>query len=233
MINEQDVAEHAHHPAEYRFHLIERLARQRLTKARIEAGPNNWPEYEERDYMAAVLAAAEAFAITELLNWELPSHHDDEQARVSCQNFRAEATKVSQRLMLRYAGRPDPGSVALGPKSKQIIRFHLNQVRDTIEDQSHLADWVKEDLLGALAKLEHEIDKPRTPLGAVLETMANVLKGDAPIVDGVRKIITIIVEAKTKEDERAVLTAPAQPKQIEGPKRAIGFNKKIDDEIPF
>jgi hypothetical protein len=59
-----------------------------------------------------------------------------------------------------------------------------------------------------------------------------------------RQIITIIQDAKATEKEQERLAAPVEPKQLEPPKpkvsstpkvrqRQNGFDKPIDDEIPF
>jgi hypothetical protein len=131
MVTEEDAAKHAGLPQEQRFYLTERLARERLANARKEAGPNDWPEYDEFDYMIEIMAAAEAFGIGELGGWELPSKSDDNASAI-CRNFRGQATKVSQKLMFRYAGVSprDPNTVALDAATKERLRFHLGQVRE-------------------------------------------------------------------------------------------------------
>ncbi len=143
MISEEDAATHVGLKPEQRFYLTERLARDRLANARQEAGRNGSPEYDEFDYVIEVMAAAEAFGIPELHGWRLPSHSDDE-AQAICRNFRAEATKVSQKLMLKYAGVPshDPNTVALDAATKERLRFHLGQVRAII-DTDPMPDWKK------------------------------------------------------------------------------------------
>ncbi len=62
-------------------------------------------------------------------------------------------------------------------------------------------------------------------------------------MDAIRKIVTIIQDAKSTEKEKSKLVAPIEPKQIEAPKpkekalpspkKKNGFDKALDDEIPF
>lgn len=255
MITEEDAAKHAGLQPEQRFYLTERLCRERLAAARKAAsGTNDWPEYDEFDYMIEVKAAAEAFGIGELDRWQLPSRSDDE-AQGECRNFRAEATKVSQRLMYRYAGVPDqdPNTVALDAATKEKLRFHLAQVRGII-DADPMPAWKKQELYDAIAELECEIDKARTRVGAVLDVLGRVWDGELRAVDALRQIVAIVQDAKAKERQQAKLAAPVLPKQLtapspelparkepkrlEGPygghaKKKNGFDKALDEEIPF
>jgi hypothetical protein len=245
MINEEDVAKHYGLPLEQRFYLTERLARQRLADARTAvAGSNDWPTFDEFDYMIEVLAAAEAFGIEELGDWRLPQDNDD-RSRDICRSFRGEATKVSQRLMLKYAGvpNPDPNTVALDAATKEKLRFHLGQVRGIV-DKDPMPDWKKQDLYDAIAELEREIDKARTRIAAVIDVLGKAWDGEVRAMDALRQVVTIIQDAKAAERKAAAVAAPIEPRRIEGPKpkalaapkpkaKKNGFDKALDDEIPF
>ena len=244
MIKEEDAAKHVGLPPEQRFYLVERLARERVAEARREAGSHDFPAYDDHDYMIEVMAAAEAFGIAELGRWELPSlSNDDWQA--TCRNFRAEATKVSQRLMFKYAGvpNPDPNTVAFDAATKQKLRFHLEQVRGIV-DADPMADWRKQELYKAIAALEREIEKARTHVTAVFDVLAKLWDGEVRAADAIRQVIMIVQEARAKEQEKAKLLAPVEPKQIEaqkqkklpappGKRNSNGYGGSLDDEIPF
>src|SRR5262245_5959672 len=113
-------------------------------------------------------------------------------------------------------------------------------------------DWWKGDLHKVLTELEREIDKARTRLAAVLDVVGKAIDGSEPVMDAVRKVVTIFQDAKASERKKAKLAAPIEPKQIEPPKpdqieppklkklavaqpkpKKNGFEKPIDDEIPF
>lgn len=195
MITEEDAARHVGLPSDQRFYLTERLARERLAQARQEAGQNDWPAFDEFDYMIEVIAAAEAFGVLELQNWELPEDNDD-RAKNYARRFRSEATKVSQKLMFRYAGVQvgDPNTVGLDPAEKEKLRFHLIQVRGVV-DKSSMPDWKKQDLYAAIASLESEIDKSRTRVGAVLDVVGRAWAGEVAPIDALRQVVMIVQEA--------------------------------------
>ncbi len=244
MINEEDAAKHAGLLAEQRFYLVERLARARLAEAREAVkGPNEWPVFDDFDYMIEVLAAAEAFGIDELSGWLIPQG-SDARDQDECRSFRAHATKVSQRLMFKCAGvpNPDPNSVAFDSATREKLRFHLGKVRSII-DADPMPDWKKQDLYDAIAALEREIDKSRTRVAAVIDVLAKLWEGEVRAVDAVRQIVMIVQEARSKEQEKARLATPAETRQIEAQKKMlpapaskpkrIGRKKDADDEIPF
>lgn len=238
MINEEDAAKHVGLPSEQRFYLTERLARERLS----EAQRDEWPVFNDCDYMVQVLAAAEAFGIDELTGWQTPDDND----RELCRSFRAHATKVSQKLMLKYAGVPvsDPNTVALDEATKEKVRHHLGQVR-SIVDKAAVPDWKKQEIYEAISALELEIDKARTRVAALLDVLGKVWEGEVKAIDGLRKIVMIIQDAKAKEVERAKLAPPPEPKRLLGParkalavqackpKKSGGVDRTLDDEVPF
>ena len=72
MITKEDVALLIGLEPEEKFSAIEQLARRRLIIARRSAGQNDCPEYDDFDYMVAVLAAAQEFDIEELASYGMP-----------------------------------------------------------------------------------------------------------------------------------------------------------------
>lgn len=240
MINESDLEGRAGQPPELQFRYIEQLAAKRRANDRDDQGNLLWDDF---DYMSYVQPAAEAFGIVGLSGWELPSR-GDEYCMEQCSNFRAEATLVSVGNLYRYATIPerDPNTVALDPETKRKLRFHLEQIH-TLIDNEQLSDAVKEELHNAVRELEAEFDKARTHIGTLFEVWWKVWEGSKTIGDALRTTMSIALQAKKDEREKAALAAPPAQKQLPAPKSAApakksangnGANKKLaDDEIPF
>jgi hypothetical protein len=227
---------------ETRFRFLERLAADRLLHTRDDNGNHVFDDY---DYMSSVIEAARVCGIDELTDWDMPARSSDKWEWI-CRNFRADATRISQRILFEHASRPvaDPNTVALDPKTKEKLRFHLAQVRGVIDKDATMPHWKKEELYKAISDLEREIEKVRTPLTAVIDVLGKVLDGDETIRDAIRKVFSIIQEAKATEKVPPMLPPPVAPKQIEAapkvktrvaasPKKKNGFEKSLDDEIPF
>lgn len=241
MLTEDDLAEVAlaSMEPEQRFRCLEQLVAKKLVAERTYEGEQFYDDY---DYMTSVLEAARICGITELTNWELPPRIGSGW-ETECRNFRGEATRVSQRILFKYASRPtkDPNTVAFDPATKKRLRFHLQQMRDIVDNDA-APDWKKQDFYDAIADLEREIDKSRTRLAAVLELVGKTVEGSEPITDAVRKIVMIVQDAKIKENDQALLAPPVETKRIEGPSSNGssgpktsngGFDTPLDDEIPF
>lgn len=232
MITEEDLTEGelAGMEPERRFRFIEQLVAKRLVGERDFNGDQIYDDY---DYMSSVLEAARVFGISELLEWEMP-HRSGDDWPWRCRNFRAEATRISQRILFEYASRPatDPNTVALNAATKERLRFHLGQMRGII-DREAIPAWKKQDIYEAIAELESEIDKTRTRLAAVLDVVGRAIDGNETVMDAVRKIITIVQEAKAKESSK--LTATDEPKRIAPPAASSSeeFTQAYDDESPF
>ena len=111
------------------------------------------------------------------------------------------------------------GAALAGMEPDQRFRFIEQLAAKRLVGENAMPEWRKEDLYEALAELEREIDKARTRLAAVLDVVSRTLDGSETVIDAVRKIVTIIQEAKVTEREKAKLEAPVQPKRIEASKR--------------
>ena len=244
MINEEDLAGAvlASMQPDQRFRFIEQLAAKRLVSERDMNGDQIYDDY---DYMSSVIEAARLCGISELLAWDMPRRSGDDW-QWACRNFRADATRVSQRILFQYASTPltDPNTVALNAATKERLRFHLAQVRGII-DKDAMPDWKKQGLYDAIADLEREIDQARTRLAAVINVLGKAWdSGVRTVADAAQQIAVILQDAKSAENKTATLPAPIEPKQLEGPK-GLGTSKRapiaerttfdtaLDDEIPF
>jgi hypothetical protein len=197
--------------------------------------------------MTSVLEAARLYDISELMEWNLPARCSAWEN--TCRNFRADATRVSQRILFEIHSRPgrDPNTVTLDAATKERIRHHLNEVR-SIVDKAELPDWKKEDLQTAITALEAEIDKSRTRIASILDVIGKMIESPKipEAIQKIGKVITIIQDAEAAEKEKAKLAGPPVPKRIEDksarpikdkrppPSNQNGsFEKDLDDEIPF
>src|SRR4029077_3479873 len=156
MITEEDLAGAAlaGMEPELQFRFIEQIAVKLLITERDDNGNQI---YDDFDYMSVVLEAAHVFNVVDLLEWQMPRRTGSDDWTWQCRDFRAEATRISQRILFQHASRPekDPNTVALDGATKQRLRFHLEQVRGII-DKEALPDWKKQDLYDAVAELERE-----------------------------------------------------------------------------
>ncbi len=238
--------------SEKRFCRVEQCIHQRLIDARRAAevrATNQYgmptPEFGEDDYAVSISATIE-YGMTDLSDFDLP-WPTDENSEAQCRMFRARATQLSQQFLFRYAARNDPNTVAFDQKTKDKLRFHLLQLRIVIKKDA-MPDWQKQEWEEAISALEAQIDKSRSALVAFLDVAGKGLTGSVPISEAIGKLVAIAKEAKFVETAREMLGAPLAPKQIEGPKAkqlaapkakaskggfGSGFDKALDDEIPF
>ncbi len=237
MIFEEDLEELEGLEPEQKFCKCERLARQRLGEARFNGNPNQPDEYNDYDYAVSVLAAAEEFGVEELLDFKLPWRGDDDW-QDKCVMFRAEATRVSTRFLLRYGN--GSKSVTLDPATKQKISHWLNKLRELVQN-ADVSEEKKDRLLVLIDNLQTEVDRERTPVQAAGELWVTVCtyigKGFnelKPAAEFIREIGSAIGIAKDKEETRRQLPKRKEPKRIEAFQQENGsFDRNLDDEIPF
>lgn len=232
-----------------KFCKVERYLQQKLIDSRRDAEERSsaqhayvTPEFGEYDYAVTVSAAAIEYGQTDLADFKLP-WTSDENCDEICRMFRARAGRIAQQILFRHAGRVDPHTVAFDNKTKEKLRFHLSQLRAVVE-KDDMPDWQKQEWREAISELEAQIDKTRTALGAFLDVAGKGLTGSMPVAEAVDRLVAIVKEAKLVEAARAMLSAPVAPKQIQAPKQKqlpspkakpdkYGFDKALDDEIPF
>ncbi len=226
------------------FVRLEELARQEFD-ARYGRS-SEVSEYEAKqwalDYMCDVLAAAEEYGISELLDWKLPAYNSDEVWGIS-QNFRQEAKHVARKLHLKAVRRDKGQTIAFDAATKLKLRRLLENVRQIV-DKLEISQAKKERFYNCIEALELEIGKERTRLEAygdlAIEAATIAEEASSPLAEAIRKVGAIFGLA------RAQLPAPRKPRQLEAPKpkkieftpkpKALPkctFEKDLDDEIPF
>ncbi|MGA7328246.1 MAG: hypothetical protein WBX25_28100 [Rhodomicrobium sp.] len=213
-----------------------------LARDRLEEGleHNEYIGALEVNYMTTVTAAANAYGIEQLQGWELPDDDDQNSSLAYRRKFRQKATQVALELELRGAARERKYSVVFDGATKEKLRFHLNQIRQTV-DKLDIAIGKKERIFNRISDLELEIDKKRTRVEALtavaMEFTDGMRKAARPVLDVLEEVNEIFGKAKAAEEEQARLPPPKKPKQIEPPKaKPKQLPKKsfdLDDEVPF
>lgn len=226
---------------EQRFIRLERIVRERLENAvnRLDDNENLVPLH--RRYMSIVLPAAKHCGIASLDQWERPSA-DDWQAYDA---FLAEVDYAITELRLRSADHTHQNSVALDAVNKIKLRHLLTQIKDAV-DKLDVSVRKKEALYDRINGLQSEIDRNRTRWEAFAALMIEGCDdtGEAasklePLVRMIERVGSALGIAKRAETSQAKLPAPKETKQIEPPKNAQppkksnGFNRRIDEDIPF
>jgi hypothetical protein len=192
--------------------------------------------------MVTVLAAAEEFGIDDLCQYKIPWRSSDDFTDV-CRMFRADATRVSQRLLFRHGTQTK--TVALDTATKEKISHWLRQMRDAVQ-QSDVSTEKKDRLFTLINQLQAEVDRERTPVHAAGELwvaictyMGEGAKKLDPLARLMERVGGALGIAKQVEDAMPKLPPRREPKRIEPPANASskndknGFDKELDDEIPF
>jgi hypothetical protein len=236
MITEEDLENLDGLEPEHKFCVIERIQRQRLVDAERDSDHNNPPIFDDYDYMVAVLAAAEEYGIDELVDYNLPWRGDQNYDQ-RCRMFRAQATRLSHRFLLRYGTKNK--TVALDTATKKKISHWLSKVRELIQN-AEIAAEKKDRLFALVDDLQAEVNRERTPVRAAGDLWMTVctyvgkgFKELEPVAQFVQQIGSAIGIANDSEATRPRLPGRRDPKRIEPPKKDNPFDKELDDEMPF
>lgn len=188
--------------------------------------------------MNNVIALADHFTIEEIANWEraVPGRHDWLEYR----RFVADVDACTMAIRLVSVRRARMHSVSLDADAKTKLRQMLDHIRATV-DQLDISVAKKEALLRRINALQEEVDRVRTRYEAfaalLIEACDDAGEGARrlePIVRLIERVGHAIGIAKRAEDAQAKLPTPAQQKKIAPPKnKKSGFEKMLDDEIPF
>ena len=199
-------------------------------------------------YMSSVLPAAHHYQVDGLTHWQRP---DDNTRDLNgyYSRFMDDVDYVITELKLRLGSSIKVNTVALSAAAKKQIGIWLQEGRALVERED--LDIEKKDrLLSLINKLQAEVDRERTPVhaaGQLLGTICSyITKGYdnlKPMLEGVGLVSGEISDA----DEEQHGHIPPEPKRIVTPKQKRlappkgefggggknGFDKALDDEIPF
>lgn len=217
----------------------EKIMRERLSKYLDEHSGDTSTNFLTQDYMNNVIALAVHFGIVEIAPWHnaKPGQH----GWMEYQRFVAEVDACTMRKRLQRARRVREYSVALNAATKKKLRHLLDQMRETV-DKLEISITKKDKLFKRISALQDEIDRDRTGFqtyGALAIEIADEAGETAtrlePVTRMIERLGAALGLAKRNEEPQAQLPPPSKPKQIEGPKagRKSGFNRRLDDEIPF
>ncbi len=223
----------------------ERIMRDRLNTAisEQEGYDNNNTDHLTLSYMNNVIALAANLGIAEIANWEYakPGHHAWHQFST----FAADVDACTMRLRIAHVRRAKEYSVLLDANAKKKFGRLLDELRSTVE-KLEISDAKRQRLLARINALQAEIDRERTRYEVFAALMIEAADdvGEAakrlePAVQLLERIGAAFGSAKRSEPQQKQLPPASKPKQIEGPKAPVvakkknGFDKALDDEIPF
>lgn len=241
IIARSDPSEQPDEPEEA-FVYLEEKARRELDR-NVERGGNGW--HHELDYMADVLGAADALGIEALQDWQIPTV-DDSSVGATYTSFRRAVRRLCMAMQVRIARRIKEHSVAFDPETKVKLRALLDQMREAVDNEPHLTPRKRDALYKKIANLAAEIDQDWSRSESYME-LALEIASTAGLatekLEPLRKFLQTVSElwgkALRDRDERPTLPPPGQHKRIPPPRRPVaakgkgGFDKQLDDEIPF
>lgn len=180
-------------------------------------------ESDQQEYMSTMLAGIAAFNVAGLSGYSTMS-----------QQFVNHVRQVTATMMIRHSRQVGRYTVAFDAATKLKLRHHLDQIREVV-DNSHDTESKKDALRACIAALAAEIDMGRSSFEQftdVVGALGNLTRETWDKVSPMVKVLMGTVhEAKEKEIER--LPAPTAKKQIEDKTKRNGFDKQLDDEVPF
>lgn len=219
----------------------ERIMRARLNAQMSELDDGNNTEYFTQDYMNNTIALARHCGIKEIAASEAarPGHHGWHQYRT----FIAEVDACTMAMRLANVRRAKEYSVKLDAAAKMKFSRLLCTMREEVE-KLEISVAKKDKLYKRINALQDEIDRERTgyhAFGALVIEAADDAGETAtrlePLFRMVERVGAALGLAKRNEPQQGQLPPPSERKRITGPKakpeRKNGFDKALDDEIPF
>jgi len=195
-------------------------------------------------YMSTVLPAAHFFKIDALAAWERPGDKAN-NLRNYYDRFMDDVDYCVSELRLRKAARIKRSTVALSAAAKRQIGIWPQEGRELIEREDLDAEK-KDRLLQLINKLQSEVDRERTPVHAAGQLMntifayarQNYFTSVEPILRSIGLVSGEIGAADEEQHGHKPLPNYPTPKRLEPPNQKSkpktgGFDKMVDDEIPF
>ncbi len=228
---------------------LERIVRERYEYAYEKLGNNESSTSILNSYVAHVYPAARVYGIEALSSLPRPTPNDHQ----GLSEFMSEVDYILTELRLRNVARAKKNSVALDAATKARFRNQLNEIKATV-DKLDVPVAKREALYERINAVQEEIDRERTgaqAFGALLiEVLHGVSEAAEPLVRQIERLGAALGTAIETEPPRPKLSAPKAPKRLEGPKpgygapesggygmpvkkKKNGFEKPLDDEIPF
>lgn len=196
---------------------------------------NESPATYTLKYMNAVITAARQFDIGSLAEWkfEVPQSHTSAAYR----QFLSEVEICTLEIRMQRALQEKRNCVSLDPSTKAKMTHWLNQMREMVQN-AQLPVEKLERLLKLINEMQLEVDLDRVPLQMIGEWWVTA---SGYVGQGFKKLEPAIRAAERLGRAFGLAKGEQEPKRIEGPKtkqlsapkQRTGFDKALDDEIPF
>jgi hypothetical protein len=220
---------------------FEKIVRARVQARENEVAGQQWGDADpyRLEYINKVLAAARAYEVEALKDWQVPptgsSNIFDEYRQ-----FTADVDHFTMQIRIRKAPINRRSSVGLDGNTKVKIHHHIEQIRQTI-DAAGLPVEKHDALCAKLNRFALEVDKIRTDLRtgmafyiAVCAGIGEGFKKLEPARRFIDSIATLMGKAKEFEENLPELPQAAERKQLEPPRKVLPPPvRDLDDEIPF
>jgi hypothetical protein len=225
---------------EMAFVKFERIARIRYEEEARNWGANETPRTPMSEYMNLVVAAAKHYGIAPIDEWEETTSKPNSFQSFSA--FTAAVDRTTLEIRLRSKDQSKRQSVFLDAATKLKMRHHLNQVRAMVDEAAISADK-KDSLYRCISALEIEIDRDRTRMQAFYDLFIKTCtvagegaKAAEPLIQAVERLgaaVGIAQESAVRPRLPAPETKKIEDKTRKEKSNQNGFDKALDDEIPF
>ena len=243
MITDDELAELPEDP-ELAFVELERIVRSRLKEQEQNAlleGDRNKSSAFRLDYINQVVAAARAYGIEALANWDVQSV--SQKINFDFRSFTLDVDSFTTQVRIRHAPRKRDGSVALDDNARARIHHHIQQIRTAIEG-AKLPEPKRDSLYKKLNGFALEVDRNRTSLQAgmavyigLCDAIGQGFKKLEPARKFFNSIAAVLGRAKeAEESSRPSIPRSEERKQLEAPPKKLSppeSSGDLDDDVPF
>jgi hypothetical protein len=214
---------------------------------RYSDGTRTDNEYEDLQlsYMSRVAAAAHELCVVAENELKLSDYNYigmNENETIDFRRFNRDVESIITRLQIRVARTQAKNSTLLSGADQQKITFHVNQLKERIE-QSSLPQSKKKQLNHSLDELIQQLSGRKVDFARTMIIIASVFttmsQGEAALIklpETIASISQVIGLAKAHQDEILnsvkLIAHDTKPKALTSVKpRQASFD--LDDEIPF
>ena len=209
-----------------RFSVLEEIVRQKYEELAFEIDTAAEMQRLRRQYMSAVVGAAEELKIAEIAEEHVPSANNISDSNFASFTDRVDA--VTLRIAMRSAQNEAPYSVKIAGNTKSRLLELTTELRTEVQ-KLHVSPTRKDTLILRINQFEKDLDGPRLNFGnlAAMAVMAVSVVSDlggagATVRSAVTAIQEVVGDAKLQEDINVGLSIGHEKLLlIEGPKSDI------------
>jgi hypothetical protein len=235
MITDEEIEQLPEDP-DLAFVEFEKLMRARTTNKVAETDRDD-ESYSIREmlyleYINKVLAAARAYKIDGLKDWEVPKV--DSNCWEAYRQFTSDVDFFTMQIRIGHADRNRKNSVGLDGNTKAKIHSYVQKIRSVL-DIAELPEEKRDLLFTKLDAFVVEVDKARTSLQAVASvylSVCTVIGEGFNKLQPVRRFIDSIAAliGKAKEAEDGLRGLPYSTKQLESPRKLLPAPQPDEEE---